>query len=128
MKAAFCAEAIGLGNEDPLELLMRRNGWLRIPSERPWVAEITGRDSKYGLARVFVAPKHDYRQANGRGTRGVWFWWTLESGRIYETHYRETWNGGFTRKFIRVTTAGEIEGVRREEVERWLNEASWSTS
>lgn len=141
MKAAFSAEAIGLGIQQETDILHRMSTAMCAavgvpaagllgdgpPSMNPWVAEIVGRDERYGLARVFLNPKRDYRETNSKATRGVWFWWTLESGRIYETRYRESWGGGFTRKFIRVTDVGEIEDVDREEVERWLNEASAST-
>lgn len=142
MKAAFCAEAIGFGIQQETDALYRTESAVcttvgvspddlfgrRPPSMNPWVAEITGRDERFGLARVFVPAKRDYRETNSQATRGVWFWWTLESGRIYETRYRESWGGGFTRKFLRVGNGGEVEDVDREEVERWLNEASGSTS
>lgn len=128
MKAAFRAEAVGFGTNDLWELCRRRYGWTSNPSDRPWVAEITGRDDRYGYARVFIQEKRDYRESNNKATRGVWFWWTLETGRIYETRYRTTWNGGFQRRFLRVTDDGAVEDMSREEVETWLVKTSESTS
>jgi hypothetical protein len=54
---------------------------------KPWVAEITGVDAQYGLARTFVEPMHDWGNAHrawsgnlyGRIAR-----FALRAGRLYE--------------------------------------------
>lgn len=122
MKAAFRAEAIGF-RPDVARLLRR----LGVGDQMPWVAEITGTDPRYGYARTFVKHKADFRDSNSKGTRGVWFWWTLESGRVYQVKYRESW-GGWLARFLRVTDGGDIEDLTEEEVTAWLSRDSGSTS
>lgn len=54
---------------------------------KPWVAQITGVDAKYGLARTFVDPLRDWRDAH-RSCRGnvygVVAAYPLRDGRLYE--------------------------------------------
>lgn len=54
---------------------------------RPWVAQITGIDPKYGLAREFVAGLNDWRGASrawGGNTYGVVAAFALRDGSLYE--------------------------------------------
>jgi len=88
---------------------------------RPWVARITGRDPKYGLAREFVKGQKDYSQANSVGSRGVYEYFALKDGSIYEVNARETWKRT-RRYFIRVENT-EITEISKEEVGRWLENA-----
>ncbi|MFW6033947.1 MAG: hypothetical protein ACOC9R_02325, partial [bacterium] len=88
-----------------------------VHRERPWVAEITGhRGGDY--ARRFVRHQVDRRRANARETRGVWWWWVLESGRIYEMSLRE--DGRHRRRFVTVDGGGDIIDMSRGEVDAWL--------
>ncbi len=154
MKAAFGAEAIGLGYEadttklmapimaaagvDPeLRRLLDQAGiseqWTgrraRNPQHpRPWVAELMGLHPHYRFERRFLSHRTDYRQASSTGNRGVWFWWTLESGHVYEASYRTSWGSGFTRRFLTVAAEGDIVDMTAEEVRAWLNAGSASTS
>lgn len=148
MKAAFGAEAIGLGYEDDvndtlavLNPVTRRAvcDALDIPSRgsrstdptnpRPWVAEIVGLHPRYRFERRFLGHKTDYRQTSGTRNRGVWFWWTLESGHVYEVSYRTSWGSGYQRRFITVTEHGEITDLNEKEVREWLAKSpSASTS
>lgn len=128
MKAAFSAEAIGL--DAATEVTARRFGLYRwfYRQSKPWVAEITGLCPRYGYARTFLRHKADYKNANSKGTRGVWFWWTLESGRIYETRYRTSWKN-VVHRFMTVTDEGDIKDLTEEEVRAWLaSRGSASTS
>lgn len=128
MKAAFSAEAIGLGGHylgarDWVPVTRGDAGYdpgtarqlLKIVAPRqPWVAEITGLDARYGLARRFLPGRHDYRRANDRGTRGVRAWWVLESGHVYQARYRTSWDKWVTR-WLTVTAGGDITDVTEEE-------------
>lgn len=113
MKAAFSAEAIGLGDDMEADAACRETG-LRARSSRPWVAEITGTSGRYGLERRFLPHRNDWRAANRKATRGVMFWWTLEEGRLYQARYRRS-RSDWVTEFIRVTGAGEVERVPDEE-------------
>lgn len=131
MKAAFGAEVIGLGYERmSTKLLVPLGGRRAVDpvNARPWLAEITGPDPRYGYARKFLPSKTDYQAASSTGNRGVWFWWTLESGRVYQTRYRTSWAGGYQRRFIAVADDGNIIDLTEEEVRTWLSEVSVSTS
>jgi len=86
----------------------------------PWVARITGRDSRYGLAREFVKGQKDYSLANSVGSRGVYEYFALTDG-IYEVNARETWKR--TRRYFILVENAEITEVGREEVEQWLGNA-----
>jgi hypothetical protein len=111
-KAAWCAEQIG-----PAPRFGEPN------LSRPWLAEITGRDRKFGFKREFVRAKREYAQANSKGTRGIWFYWTLSINRVYEAWRPLSWNRS-ERLFLRATPEGDVEEISREEVEAWLNVAS----
>lgn len=148
MKAAFGAEAIGLGHELACNDLLARyprdlrtwiTGALGAPvtpagraidpvNPRPWLAEIVGLHRRYRFERRFLPYKIDYSQASGTGNRGVWFWWTLESGRVYETWYRTSWQYGRQRRYLTVTDDGQIKDLTEDEVRAWLSGRSTSTS
>jgi hypothetical protein len=125
MKAAFSAEALGLGPIPPWPA--RLPPGYAADRRLPWVAEITGTDPRYGLARTFLPRKLDCRHANRKGTRGVECWWTLESGRLYQARYRVTWDEWVTR-WLTVTPDGEIEDVTEQEVAAWASGISAPTS
>lgn len=90
----------------------------KIPSRRPWIAEITGTDPKYGLRRVFLDANTSYKDSNGRGSRGTKLWFVLESGRYYEVREQTSWRNS-ERYFCRVSAAGDILRATREEVMEW---------
>jgi hypothetical protein len=54
---------------------------------KPWVAEITGIDATYGLARTFIEPMHDWsgaRRACSGNLYGRIARFALREGRLYE--------------------------------------------
>lgn len=122
MKGAFSAEAIGLG---PVPRSSR--GGYNADRRQPWVAEITGTDPRYGLAREFLVPRRDYRDASRSGERGVRCWWTLESGRLYQARCRVTWDRWVTR-YLTVTPEGDIADVSEQEATAWASGISAPTS
>lgn len=85
-----------------------------VPPRSSWAAEIIGPDEKYRLRREFLRPKLDYSRSNGKGSRGVFAEYILESGRIYEVLSRETWKRG-RRYFCIVTQDGDILEIPEEE-------------
>lgn len=86
-----------------------------------WAAKITGQDPVYKYRREFLKPKKDYSLANSKGSRGVFLYFLLDSGFVYEV---KTSKG---RYFCTVTDDGDIEEISKEQVEQWINEHSEST-
>lgn len=136
MKAAFGAEAIGCSSElasmnDLGRAMSTAAGadpsWFKLPDLRPWVAEIVGYHERWRYDRRFLRPKVDYSQANSTRSRGMWFWWTLESGHFYQADYQTTWHDR-TRKFLIVTEDGDLSDATEEEVRAWLDATSGLTS
>jgi len=85
-----------------------------------------GASDRYGWDREFLPAKVDFAEANGRGTRGIRYWWTLSTGAVYETRYRVTWDK-WRHRFLRVTDDGIIVDITAEEVPAWLSGDSAST-
>jgi hypothetical protein len=94
-------------------------GWTR----RPWVAEITGPDERFGFSRRFLESKLSRTNANGSHTRGVDLWFVLDSGRVYEVKHSVSWTRS-DRYFCTVTDSGDIKRITKSEVEQWLNDRS----
>lgn len=100
----------------------------KIGSGQPWLAEVTGRCPDFGYRREFVPADRDYAKANSKGTRGVWFWWTLRVNRVYEAGYPLS-HSKDARVFLRATPDGDVVEISKEEVESWLNSSPvWSAS
>jgi hypothetical protein len=136
MKASLAIEAIG-DNIDQLSrdsaefwarAIRRPGGWELFGTRQSyWVAEIVGPSERYELERHFLRGKRDYSRANSVGSRGVWIYYLLESGRVYEVQRRVTW-GTSERFFCRVNTDGAIERITRKEVYQWLSHHGKSPS
>jgi hypothetical protein len=84
-----------------------------------WVAEIIGHDLRYGYQRQFSGEPPDYTRANSKGSRGVFAWYILESGRTYEVKAQLSWSRT-ERYFCFVSPEGEIIRIDKEEVDAWL--------
>lgn len=91
--------------------------YLALPG-RPWVARITGRDGRFGLARSFLRPQRDYSRAEGSGTRGIVLWYDLVEGEVYEVHELVSWTRD--RRYFCRAEHGKVVEITREEVERCL--------
>ncbi|MFA7121499.1 MAG: hypothetical protein WC277_08445 [Bacilli bacterium] len=130
MKATLKLELIG-GREPTSFLIPRRvlnaaspgmgDTLIGKPDPLLWVAEIVGTDAKYGYARRFLRGDYDYSHANAKGTRGIFVWFLLESGRVYDVKSPFSWSRT-ERYFCRVTSDGDIEKISQEDVEAWLEE------
>lgn len=138
MTAAFAIEVIGHNLDVAIDqaerrggahtLLRRRNAYQIVCTRQTyWVAEITGRDERFGLARKFVRGRMDFSLASDDASRGVWVWYTLHSGRVYEVQRRTTWEVS-ERLFVTVDEAGELHRMAREEVDQWLSKLGASPS
>lgn len=68
---------------------------------KPWVAEIAGVDSKFRFTRRFIPFRQDYSEANGVGSRGIYRYYLLESGKVYEVYAPTSWKA-HDRYFCRV--------------------------
>lgn len=86
----------------------------------PWVAEITGIDARYSMARRFVRGQKDYTEANSVGSRGVYIHYILESGRIYEVSKMANWKKP-ERYFFRIDERGNECRMTAKEVVECLN-------
>lgn len=80
-----------------------------------WVAEITGPDEKYGLARSFLRGKTDYSKSNSKGSRGIFCEYILEPGKIYEVKSQVSWKNA-DRYFCIVNGNGDIVEIDEKEV------------
>lgn len=90
---------------------------MRPPIRVPWVARITGRDPKYGLARDFLRGRKDYADSNSIGSRGVYLYFTLADG-VYEVRELKSWRR--ERRYFCRASGGELNELSREEVDAWL--------
>lgn len=64
---------------------------LSLEHRGPWVAEIVGIDGAGKPIRIFLWGQKSYRTSNGVGSRGVYFYYHLEPGKIYEVQAPRTW-------------------------------------
>lgn len=87
-----------------------------IGGDRPWVAEILGKDATYGYARRFLRGRMDFSRANLKRTRGVFTTYDIEPGRVYEVSSPESWSTT-KRYFAVVSESGEVEKVPMEYVD-----------
>lgn len=91
------------------------------PKSACWVSQIVGFDPKYKYVRQFVKGKKDYTHTNSKGSRGVFVYYILESGYVYEVSSPRTWSR-IDRYFCTVTDDGEIRRVNKEYVDQWIND------
>ncbi|REK68027.1 MAG: hypothetical protein C6P35_03395 [Cohnella sp.] len=92
----------------------------RNPFSRPWVAEITGKDPKYKFRRVFLRGRKDYSEANKKGSRGVYYYYELYPGKIYQINDRISWK--VTRRYFARVIDGNLVEIEESEVEECLRE------
>ena len=88
-------------------------------SNSSWVAEITGFSDKYKYEREFLSYKKDYSMANSKGSRGIYVWYILESGKYYDIKSQYS-HRSHNRYFAKVSSCGDIVKVEEEEVVSWL--------
>jgi hypothetical protein len=113
MKAQLRLERIGDDTNQALRAFSSRYEGKAQGLAMPWVAEITGGDRRYGIARRFLPFDKDFSSANSIGSRGVMACYILESGKPYEVFARTSWKSS-ERYFCRVTESGEIEKITKD--------------
>jgi len=67
------------------------NAVIGKPPALAFCAEITGLHPKFKFERKFLKPNRDYSQANRIGSRGVFDYYNLEEGKIYDIKAPRTW-------------------------------------
>lgn len=83
--------------------------------KRPWCAQIIGSDLHYKFKRVFLKPKVDYTHSNSKGTRGIYYYFILESGEAYEVYDMVNWTKR-DRYFCTVKENGDLIRLKEAEV------------
>lgn len=96
-----------------LELEMRRH--LLLPNRRAWCAKLTGLSEKFGFEREFLRARRDYSEANSKGSRGVYLYFTLYEGDIYEVHEIVSWSRD--RRYFVKAVAGAVVEIEQAEVD-----------
>jgi len=128
VKASLKIEAIGNNSYQEMRLYrlvmnecFPSAGDILLPGMKKnyWVAKICGVDNKFGYAREFIRGKTDYRNANSKGSRGVYIYYILESDNIYEILQPITWIKS-KRWFCQVDENGDIIEIDKESVNQWL--------
>lgn len=119
---AFSLEAI---NDNLTEMYKKEKKswpeWKEKPPT-PWVAKIVGISKRFGYDREFQEHKKDYSDSNRCGSRGVFYFWTLDDG-IYEVQELRPRKKPI-RYFIETTGRGKtgIETISEVRVKAWLLE------
>lgn len=85
---------------------------------KAWCARITGRTAGGGFVREFLRGRKDYREANGTGSRGVYRWFELAEGELYEVNAPQSWTAA-DRYFCKAVR-GKVERLTAEEVDAWV--------
>lgn len=132
MKATLALEYIGEGNERRLKDFERLIDGLAPGlggvvvgegfTRRPWVTEIVGREDSAKLVRRSLLANWQRKDANSKQTRGVYLWFILESGRLYEVRACQSWRST-RRYFCTVSEDGAIYELTPEQAAEWVNEA-----
>lgn len=115
---AFRLEAIG-DDAWQRQRQSRLAGQMYVPSrlrdmrpERPWVALINGLCPKYEFHRGFLRGAVDYREADKRGSRGVYLYFALPPG-LYEVYERLDHHRS-RRYFVQVANLAVTEVSKKE--------------
>lgn len=98
-------------------------GWGKstIGSNPPssWVAEIMGFDKKYKYARQFLKGNTDYSEANSVGSHGVFRYFALAEGHIYDVKSQVTWRR--SERYFCTVRDGKIVELTEDEVKECLS-------
>ena len=86
---------------------------------KAWCAEITGFHPKYRFERKFMRANRDYTYANKTGSRGVYDYFNLENGHIYDISSPISWKN--TERYYCRIENNELVKMNKKEVEEWLN-------
>lgn len=87
--------------------------------KRGWCCQITGKDNKYTFKRFFLTGNKDYRHGNSLGSRGVYEYYNLEEGNVYEISSPVSWKKD-DRYFCKIVD-NKLLRISKEEVLEWVN-------
>lgn len=93
---------------------------LYMPSRRPWIAEITEWRGGRWYDRSFLKGQKDFSEANSVGSRGVYVYYHLREGEIYEVHELLTWKA--SRRYFCTVREGQVVEMSTDEVQAALTE------
>lgn len=82
----------------------------------PWVALLEDECPKFGFTREFVKRDLDFSKSNGSGSRGVFFTYILEEGKVYEIFRNVTWRRS-ERIFAIVSNEGDLVEIDKDEAQ-----------
>lgn len=110
---SLCLEAIG----DNLTRENRdwRGTMFELPTRKTWAAEIVGLYNSGKYVFKFLRGSRDYSQANSVGSRGVYVYYNLQSGKVYCVNHWSSWRCE-ERWMCRVDERGEMHKISHEEV------------
>lgn len=100
--------------QERVEIYLQVEGEV-IGNKKPWIAQITGPDEKFGLERKFLSGARDWSQANSKRTRGVKDYFTITMPGIYEYSLPRNWKKT-DRGFWAIAEAGEKVEITMGEV------------
>jgi len=83
---------------------------------KPWVAEIKINGKK--ISRKFLKLHKDYREANSKGSRGIFSYFVLSENIIYEINDLQT------KRYFAVVNNNKVSELNRKEVEEWQKDNS----
>jgi hypothetical protein len=87
-----------------------------ISFRHPWVAKIIGLYASGKFQREFLGGNKDYSESNSKGSRGIFFWYTLESGNYYDVYELVSWKND-DRYYCKVDEKGDVIIVDEKEIE-----------
>lgn len=90
------------------------------PPWRPWVARIVGVDEPGRLQREFLKGQKDFSGAHGMGARGVYYYYHLLPGEIYEVRELLNWTKD-RRYFCRVEDGRIVEMSKADVITYFTN-------
>lgn len=80
---------------------------------RPWVAEIVGRDPRFGFRRRFLRPAKDHAgDTKGRAPPDLWYF--LRDGRLYEVQAHV--KAAKLRRYFAATVGGKVLEIGQEDM------------
>jgi len=115
MRIPLVLEDIGRGNrQELLEMagpLKDVLGLGPLVKSQAWVAKISP-----GSKKEFLRPNVDYSKANNKATRGVYKYYWLEEGEVYEVSKPISWKR--TERFFCRIEDGKVVKITKEEASR----------
>jgi hypothetical protein len=86
--------------------------------DRYFVYEIWYERKNYDIKKRKLYPKKDYTKANSVGSRGVYAFYFLENGKVYEVKKPTSWKSS-DHYFCRIENNQEVK-MSAEETIKWL--------